>query len=114
MDLIIWLLNVGTDVKKKSVLNVPGITSSNALIRMKRVKHMGNLTKKVLPPEVDQKRGEGATQTKQEESQMILKKQTLMIQPKERRMMITELMMKNKSEKSCQSLPEKERKKPIG
>ena len=78
------------------MLKVPGITSSNALIRMKRVKHLGNLTKKVLPPEVDQKRGEGATQTKQEESQMILKIETLILQPQERRMMITELMMRNK------------------
>ena len=68
---------------------------------MKRAKHLDNLTKKVLPPEVDQKKEEGATQTKQEELQMIRRRQTLRLQPQVKRMKTIELMMKSKSEESC-------------
>ena len=63
---------------------------------MKRAKHLDNLTKRVLLPEVDQKRGKGAIQIKPEESLMIMKIETLKLPPQEKTMMITELMMRNK------------------
>ena len=96
MGLTIWLLNVGTDVKEKPVLKVPGTTNSSAPTEMKRAKHLDNLTKRVLLPEVDQKRGKGAIQIKPEESLMIMKIETLKLQPQEKIMMITGLMMRNK------------------
>ena len=114
MDPTIWLLNIGTDAKRRYVLKVPGITNLNALIRKKRAKHLDNLTKKVLPPEVDQKKEGGVTQTRQEELQMIQRRQTLKLQPQVKRRMTIGLMMNSKSEESYQNLPEKARRKPIG
>ena len=58
MDLITLLLNVGTGVKAKLVLKVPGIINSSALTEMKRAKQLDKLTKRVLEPGDIQKRGE--------------------------------------------------------
>ena len=96
MDLFILHLNAGTGVNAKLVLKVPGITNSSAPTEMKRAKHLDNLTKRVLLPEVDQRREKGAIQIKQEESLMIMKIGTLKLQPQEMIMMITGLMMRNK------------------